>query len=91
MPGKVNWSRWMMSALLACAFNMSEEKEQEKKYGLDIRRHSAHSRSFPWMAFIKILIGIGIAWFTWYIAKTMFEKAALNKEEPPKTEIELEF
>jgi hypothetical protein len=81
----------MTSVLLACVFKMGEKERQEKKYGLDIRQHSAHSRSFPWMALVKILIGMAIVAFTWYMAKTMFEKAPSNPEQPQDTEIELEF
>lgn len=60
---------------------------EEKKYGLDLRRHAGHRKAIPVLMIIKVLLGIGAILLVFYLISQMID---LAEKKQPVNAIEIE-
>jgi hypothetical protein len=62
---------------------------EEGKYGLNLKRFTSHEKVFPWRFIVKVIIGLALVGFVYYITSELVEKQ--KRETLPKTEDGIEI
>jgi hypothetical protein len=57
-------------------------EEKEKPYDIDLGRFKNHKKVFPWMFVIKVIIGLTMMAFIYYMTKELFEKPSVPGQIP---------
>lgn len=51
-----------------------KEPEKERPYDLNIGKFKSHERVFPWMFVLKVVLGLGMIAFIYFMTREMFSQ-----------------
>ena len=63
--------------------------ESNRSYRPNLKQFANHKRYFPWKLLIKLIVGLGLIYFTYLIPEVFVEKERLNQKGSKDLEIEI--
>lgn len=73
--------------------NLAEEDDQdEKDYNINLKRFVRHEKVFPWRFIVKVIIGLALVAFVYYLTKEMVSnEQERNNESDQGIEVDVEL
>ena len=63
--------------------------ESNRSYRPNLKQFANQERYFPWKLLIKLIVGLGLIYFTYLITEVFVEKERLNQKGSKDLEIEI--
>lgn len=65
------------------------DNPDDKNYGLDLKRFTNHKKVFPWRFIVKVIIGLALAGFVYYVSNELAQSQKEISQPTPETGIEI--
>lgn len=67
-----------------------EDNQEEKDYQINLKRFVRHEKVFPWRFIVKVIIGLALVAFVYYLTQEMVSnEPERNKEKDQGIEVDV--